>query len=190
MKLDYIKENKKIISVVLSGMAVLFAVLIVIKITSYFKLSARAGNVGNAIRTIIAKDNNRQEELNKCLSPTKEMAESLKKKNLFVPSQEKKNPVTEVRCILGDEVFINNKWCKEGEMVQDAKIVRLEPTQVTIEWEGKTTVFGPLDAPGSPAGPGERPPSGPGPGSPQPPSPGAAPMPPSLRGLPPGLVIK
>ena len=31
-------------------------------------------------------------------------------------------------------------------MVQDAKIVAIEPAQVTIEWDGKTTVLRPIDA--------------------------------------------
>ncbi|MBN2591391.1 MAG: hypothetical protein JXA96_16115, partial [Sedimentisphaerales bacterium] len=48
--------------------------------------------------------------------------------------------------ILGNEAFINNKWYKEGDMVQDAKIVSIEPTQVTIEWDGKKTVLRPLGA--------------------------------------------
>ncbi len=74
---------------------------------------------------------------------------------------ERRNPITEIRCILGDEVCINNKWYKEGEMCQDAKFLRIEPTQVTIEWDGKTTVFRPLDAPGVSPGPGENPPGPP-----------------------------
>lgn len=162
MKLDYIKERKELISVVLSGISVLFAMLIFMRLASYFKLSARARDIKGIVQTIIARDNTRVDELNKYLSPTKEMAKSLKKSNLFTPPQEKKNPVNEVRCILGDEAFINNKWYKESEMVQDAKIVAIEPTQVTIEWDGKTKVFRPLDAPGVSSGPGERPPSGPG----------------------------
>jgi hypothetical protein len=113
------------------------------------------------VQTIIARDNTSSHDLDKYLSPTKEMANSLKKNNLFAPPQPKKNPITTVPCILGDEVFINNKWYKEGEMVQDAKIIAIEPTQVTIEWDGKRTVFNPLDAPGASPGPGERPPSGP-----------------------------
>jgi hypothetical protein len=157
MKLDYIKEKKELISIALSGISVLFAVLIFIQIISYIKLSARAQDI---VQTIKARDSTKPDNLDKYLSPAKEMANSLKKSNLFAPPQEKRNPITEVRCILGNEVFINNKYYKEGEMCQDAKIVRIEPTQVTIEWDGKTTVLKPIDAAMASAGQGERPPSG------------------------------
>jgi hypothetical protein len=70
--------------------------------------------------------------------------------------------VNEVIGILGDEVLINNKWYKEGARVGDAKIVAIGPTKVTIEWNGKSKDFAPLDSKGSsgPGGPkGRRPPS-------------------------------
>lgn len=176
MKLDFIKEKKELISVVLSGISVLFAVLICMKIISYFKISIRTQNIEDSVRTIITKDSTKTNDLDKYLGPTKEIANSLKKNNLFAPPQPKRNPITSVPCILGDEVFINNKWYKEGEMVQDAKIIAIEPTQVTIEWDGKTTVYRPLDAPGASPGPGERPPSMPG-STPPPPGPGTVPIP-------------
>ncbi len=163
MKLEYIKEKKELISIALSGISVLFAVLIFMQIISYFKLSARAQDI---VQTIKARDSTKPDDLNKYLKKTKEDANNLKKNNLFAPPQEKKNPITEVRCILDNEVFINNKWYKEGEMVQDAKIVTIEPTQVTIEWDGKTTVYRPMDAAMASAGPSERAPSRTG--SPQP----------------------
>ena len=166
MKLEYIKEKKELISVALFGISVLFAILVTIRIISYFKLSAKAQNIEDMYETIIAKDNNKSDNIDKYLSPTKEMAKNLKKVNLFAPPQERRNPVTQIPCILGNEVFINDKWYKEGDMVQDAKIIAIEPTKVTIEWDGKTTIFRPLDAPMASSGPGERPPAGPGPGIP------------------------
>ena len=146
MKLDYINKKKELMSIVLFGISVLFAVLITTKIVSHYKLYARAQKIEDITQTMIAKDCNKPEELDKYLNPIKEIANNLKKNNLFAPPQPKKNPVTQVQSILGDEVFINNKWYKEGDMVQDAKIVSLEPTQVTIEWEGKKTVLQPLGA--------------------------------------------
>jgi hypothetical protein len=188
MTLDYIKEKKKIISIVLSGISVLFGVLIFMRIASYFKLSAQAQNIEDMVQTIIATDSNKPEDLSKYFKPGKEIADSLKKNNLFVKAPERKNPITEIRCILGNEVCINEKWYKEGEMVQDAKILKIEPAQVTIEWDGKTTVFKPLDAPMASPGQGERPPSGPG--SPPRGSPGMAPIPPSFPGQPPGMIVR
>lgn len=153
MKLDYIKEKKELISVALSGISVLFAVLIFMKVTSYFKLSASAQDI---VQTIKARENTKPDDPNKYLGPAKEMANSLKKNNLFAPPQEKRNPITEVRCILDNEAFINGSYYKEGAMVQDAKVVKIEPTQVTIEWDGKTTVYRPMDAAMASAGPSER----------------------------------
>jgi hypothetical protein len=160
MKLNDIKEKKELISVALSGISVLFAVLTIMKIISYFGLSARAQDIEHIFQTIKARDNTKRDELDKYLRPTKELANSLKKSNLFAPPQEKKNPITEVRCILDNEAFINGSWYKQGGMVQDARIVTIEPAQVSIEWDGKTTVYRPMDASMASAGAGERPPSG------------------------------
>jgi hypothetical protein len=155
MKIDYIKEKKEFISVALSGISILFAVLICMKIAYYFGLSAEAQGI---VRTIKAGANSKRDDPNKYFNPAREMANSLKKSNLFTPPPEKKNPITEVSCILGNEAFISGKWCKEGEMVQDAKIASIEPKQVTIEWDGKTIVLKPLDvataSPGSGMPPG------------------------------------
>jgi len=146
MKLDYENDKKELLSITLLVISVVFAVLICMKAISFVKLRARANHIENIAQTIKAKDSSSSEDIEKYLGPTKEMANNLKKRNLFAPPQPKTNPVTQIPCILGDEVFINNKWYKEGDMVQDAKIVSVEPTQVTIEWEGKKTVLQPLGA--------------------------------------------
>lgn len=150
MKFDYMKQKNKLFSLAMSCISVLLAVLIFIKITSYHKQSASAQNIEDLIRTIKTEDNNKPDTLNKS---TKDMLTSLKSSNLFAPPPEKRNPVTEIRCILGNEAFINDRYYKEGEMCQDAKIVRIEATQVTIEWDGKTTVLRPLDAAMASSGP-------------------------------------
>jgi hypothetical protein len=163
MKLDFIKEKKEFASVALCGISVVLTVLIFVKIASYFRLSASAQDI---VQTIKARDNTKRGDPNKYLTPIKEMADNLKKSNLFAPPPEKRNPITEVRSILGNEAFINGSWYKQGAVVQDAKIVSIEPAQVTIEWNGQTTVYKPMDAAMASAGPGERPPSGPSSGSP------------------------
>lgn len=155
MKLVYIKGQGKLISIAASGISVLFAVLICMKIISFYKLSNRAANIENMAQIMIANDCNKPDELKKYLSTTKEMANNLKKSNLFAPPPPKTNPVTQVTGILDNEAWINNKWYKEGEMVQDAKIILIEPTQVTIEWDGKKTVLRPLGVDIASNGPGE-----------------------------------
>lgn len=146
MKFDYLEEKKELISVILSGISILFAVLICMKIISYIRISVRVRNIEDMVQAMIAQDSNSPDDLEKYLCSTKEMANDLKKSNLFAPPQPKKNPVTQVGMILGDEAWINNKWYKEGDMIQDAKVVAIEPTQVTIEWDGKTKVLSPLGA--------------------------------------------
>ena len=74
---------------------------------------------------------------------------------MFAPPPPKNNPVTQVTGILDNEAFINNEWHKEGDMIQDAKILSIEPTQVTIEWDGKKTVLRPLGVDGPSGEPGE-----------------------------------
>lgn len=157
MKFEHIKGQEKLFSITLSGISIVLAVLICMKIISYYKLSAKAQNIVDIADIILTQDTNKPGDMDKYLCSTKEIANDLKKSNLFAPPQPKHNPVTQIQCILGNEVFINNKWCKEGEMVQDAKIVKIEPTQVTIEWDGKTKVLSPLGAAIASDGPNERP---------------------------------
>lgn len=74
----------------------------------------------------------------------KKVAETLKDKNLFVKAPKKTHPIKEVAGILGDEVLVGEKWYKVGDEVSGAKIVAIEPTEVTIEWDGKEKAFAPL----------------------------------------------
>jgi hypothetical protein len=59
----------------------------------------------------------------------------------------KQHPISYVSAIMGNEVCINEQWYKLGDVVKDAKIVAIEPTQVRIEWEGQEKTFAPIDAP-------------------------------------------
>jgi hypothetical protein len=101
------------------------------------------------------------------MTTAKSAAEELKRKNLFIPAPPKENPVKEVAGILGDEAWINGKWCKVGDSVGDAKIVAIEPTLVKVLWEGQEQEFKPIGSSGAggngpPGGP-PRPSGGPGP---------------------------
>ncbi len=89
--------------------------------------------------------------------------EQLKKNNLFAPAPPPRNPVAVVQGIMGQSALINGKWYDVGDKVQDAKILAIEPTLVTVEWEGKKSSFAPIDggsagpSPGGPPGRSERP---------------------------------
>lgn len=161
MKLDYLKEKKELVATVLLATSVLSVVLIVIKITGFFLASARAENaVNQAIQQSKPDDKNVTAQLDKF----KKVADALKKENLFSPPPPRQNPVTAVAGIIGDEALINGRLYKVGDRVGDARIVAIEPTSVTIEWDGRKTTFNPIDGgassgPGGPSRPG-RPTSG------------------------------
>jgi len=109
------------------------------------------------------------------LAETREVADALKEKNLFVKAPAKQHPVKQVDGILGHEVLIANKWYKAGDKIGEAKVVSVQPTEVTIEWDGKEKAFAPLASADSgpssgPRRPAERPKpkKKPGPSKPQP----------------------
>jgi len=152
MKLDYLKEKKELVSVVLFGVSAVFAVLILVKVTGFFTASARAKNI---VKNAVAQNNADAEDMDRYFTKYKMLADELKKNNLFVPPPPKEHPVKEVLGIFGDEVLINDKWYKVGDKVGEAKVVAIGPTQATIEWEGKEKTFAPIDAEDSsqPGGP-------------------------------------
>lgn len=158
MKIDYLlKEKKEVVSIVLLCFSAVLAILIIVKIASFFTAPARAAK--------IVKDANEQnttdaKNIDKYFAKYKKLADDLKKENLFAPPAPKQHPVREITGIFGDEVIIGDKLYKVGARIGDAKIISIEPTVVTIEWEGRKKTFSPMDAGGS-SGPG-------GPGGPRP----------------------
>jgi len=152
MNLDYLKEKKELVSVVLLGFSAFLAVLILVKVTGFFTASAKAKNI---VKTAIAQNNADTEDMDKYFAKYKVLADALKKNNLFVPTPPKQHPVTEVLGILGNEVIIGDKLYKVGDKVGEAQIVAIGPTEVTIEWDGKEKTFAPINSSGSsePGGP-------------------------------------
>jgi len=140
--LKYLKERKEIVSLVLFGISVFLAVLTLIKVGSFFAVSARAERLA---KTAIAQNNTDDKDMEKYFAESKAIANELKRENLFAPSPPKEHPVKTVPAILGDEVLINDKWYKVGDMVGDARIVAIESTRVKIEWDGKEKFFAPID---------------------------------------------
>jgi len=141
MNFDYLKGKKELVLVVLFGFSVLSAVLILVKITGYFTASARAENL---VKRAVEQNNTETRDTDKYFIKYKLLADALKKNNLFAPPPPKQHPVKEVPAIFGNEVLINNKWYKVGDMVEDAKITAIGPTKVKIEWEGREKVFAPI----------------------------------------------
>lgn len=160
MKLGYLKEKKELVATVMLAIAALSAVLIVVKVTGFFMTTA---NARSAVEEAINHSKPDDKNVAAQLDIFRKKADTLKKKNLFSPPPPRQNPVKMVMGIIGDEALINGKLYKAGDKVGDAKILSIEPTAVTVEWDGKKTVFNPIDggAPSSPSGPSRpgRPPS-------------------------------
>jgi len=140
MNFDYLKEKKELVLIALLGVSLLL-VLILVKITDFFTTVARAENL---VKKAVDQNNTDTRDTEKYFTKYKLLADALKKNNLFAPPPPKQHPVKEVPAIFGKEVLINNKWYKAGDMVEDAKIIAIEPTNVKIEWYGRVKVFAPI----------------------------------------------
>ncbi|MHC4487590.1 MAG: hypothetical protein ACYS9C_03280 [Planctomycetota bacterium] len=143
MKLDYLRQKKELIPLVLFGASVLMALLILIKVVGFFMFSARAENL---IERAIAQNDTDTKDTKKYFAESKALAEGLKKNNLFAPPPPKQHPIKEIWGILGDEVLIEGKWYKVGDTIGDAKILAIGPTSAKIDWNGAEKVFLPIDA--------------------------------------------
>ncbi len=142
MNFHYLKSKKESIPAVLLGVAAVFAVLIVVKTTSFYEASARAQNL---VKMASVRDNLSDEAIRRSVKASETIAEELKKRNLFSPLQPPHHPVTSVLGILGDEALIGDRWYKAGDLIDDAEIIAIEPTQVRIQWQGQETVFVPME---------------------------------------------
>jgi len=144
MKLDFLKEKKEIVSIILLGFSAVMAVFILYRIINFSTVTARAENV---VKTAIEQNATEARNIEQYSAKDREIAENLTRNNPFALPATLENPVKEVRAIFGNQVLINNKWYSEGEMISaSAKVVTIEPTQVIIEWNDRETTFRPLDA--------------------------------------------
>jgi len=143
MKPDYLRQKKELIPLVLFGASAAFAVLILMKTTSFFTALARAENI---VKKASAQNNVDANDMDKYSTKYKVLADALKKNNLFAPLPPKQHPVKEVWGILGDEVLIEGKWYKVGDTIGDAKIMAIGSTSAKIDWNGAEKVFLPIDA--------------------------------------------
>ena len=152
---DLMQDKRRLASLVLLAIAVLFGILAVAKMMGFFITSYRAQRIVKQATNWNKSDPN---VVDNQITKSRLIAEDLKQNNLFWPSQ-KEHPVKAVLGIFGDEAYINGRWYKVGAMIRDAKIIAIGADSVTIEWEGKKQVFCPIDAggPSAPAGPRSRP---------------------------------
>jgi len=148
MRADYLKDKRQLISRLLLLVSVILGVLILFKVTGFFTVSARAERlVANAVAQSKADPNDAEKHFAK----SREIADELKKRNLFVPPAPKQDSIKKVSAVLGDEVLVNGKWYKVGDRIGDANVVAIEATFVRFELDGKEIVKYPMDLEPSPA---------------------------------------
>jgi hypothetical protein len=138
------------VSSALIAAAVLLGALASAKVASF----VRSERIIAQVRSLAKQD---PKDLQASLGKAKEIADALKKNNLFVKEIPKEHPVKQVDGILGAEVLIGDKWYKVGEKVGDATIVAVAPTEVTVEWQGQKKTFAPLATASAPQEPPSKP---------------------------------
>ena len=60
----------------------------------------------------------------------------------FVPTPKPKSPM--ITGILGESALVNGKWCRVGDEHCGAKILKIAPAFVEIEWDGKKKKISPM----------------------------------------------
>jgi hypothetical protein len=153
INLNYLREKKELLPLVLLGISALLGVLILFKLGGFFVASASAESI---VEKAIAQNKAGVKDADKYFAESKTLAEQLKKNNLFAPPPPKENPVKRVEGIMGNEAFINGQWHKVGDKISDAQIVAIGPTSVKVVWDGSEKEFYPIMSGGS-EGPGGRP---------------------------------
>ena len=149
--MNILKYVKQFASYIFYAAMMVLAVLMLAKFTGFFVSSARADKL------VIAASELAKTSSNDNKNPpgkSKEIADTLKKRNLFVPAAQKQHPVSEVTGIFGSEALINGNWYREGDNIQDAQIVAIEPAKVRIKWQDQIKTFEPITSgPASGQGP-------------------------------------
>jgi len=143
MKLDNLKEKQGLISISLFWFSAVLGVLILVRLGNFFVTSARAERL---VEDAAAQSQPDANDAKKYLAKFKEVADELKKKNMFAPPPPKPGwPVSQVVGILGDTALINGKWYKVGDEIGGAKVLKIGPAYVKMVWEGKEKSFSPFD---------------------------------------------
>jgi|GEM_PF-380836 len=92
---------------------------------------------------------NTEENLKKYREQTKEVADGLKKKNLFYEPEKPPGPPSVCQAIFGDEAYIQYqgkfKWYKVGDKIgEHGKVTGIEATYVKVDWKGQEKKLAPI----------------------------------------------
>ena len=134
----YNQKMKDKLSICLLALVAAGVLVLVFKWSLAQTLPAQKGNIS---------DSNSNDPCSLLSDKTTKLVESLKKKNMFVPSPPKPKPPKQCQGIFGDEVLINGKWYKVDDTVPPgAKVLTIEATRVKLEWEGKEIILAPIQS--------------------------------------------
>ena len=137
-----IKQTTKHIPFILLAASLLVAVTMAVKVFAY---TTSSRTIPVKIANALDAANGKAEEAAKYTTSYKDIASDLKKKSVFAPPPaKKKNPVKNVDGILGSSALINGKFYKVGDKIGEAELVAIEPTFITVKFEGKESKLVPI----------------------------------------------
>jgi hypothetical protein len=120
---------------------ILPAIGIVWTVLSY---NARTFGLSSRVDKAIEQYKTMEKQAASALQASTKTDEEMKKKNLFSGSQPTP-PMPQCTGILGNYALFGENWYKTGDMVQDAKILSVSPTEVKILWQDKEQILRPFD---------------------------------------------
>ena len=135
-----IRLNRQTIKKGLICLLILLCLGVAIKIVGgFFQKHSIAGTIRESMKFLETQNSKAKEYL----ETYAKKVETLKEKGAFCP-EKKEPPPPQITGILGDSVLMANKWCKVDEEHAGAKVLKIEPTEVTILWQGKEMKLAPL----------------------------------------------
>jgi hypothetical protein len=142
MKTDFMKTR---VVYVARTLLILTAVLVCVMVAKVNAFVSNADSIPKRIEKAISQGSEDGGNLKELKAPYTEAANSLKKKNLFTPpTPEKKNPVSIIDAVLGNEALIKGKFYKAGDKIGDAQIISVSAKSVMIRWNDKEIAIHPF----------------------------------------------
>ena len=129
-----VKKNK--VFWILAVCLVFFAGLLGAKVIGFFITSASTDQLLEKSR-VFEDINSKDYEI---IDNSAEMAEELKRNNLFMTEQQRQCPVQDIDAIMGKEALINGRWCKAGDQIEDAIILEVGASYAKVEWNGSVRI--------------------------------------------------
>lgn len=122
---------------------ILFLILIASGVVRVVVAMSDAASLETEAQSAAEKFDKLSQDSEECIKEYSEELMKLNENGIFYVAKPKPQPP---RCagILGESALLNNQWCKVGENKCGAKLVRIEPTYIVIEWEGKEMELSPL----------------------------------------------